>query len=83
LTGKPTAVVSASVSPNAAKWAHGDTVKSLGVAGAAVVENAHLHFGTIGQRFGETHPREDAEALTRLAAAVGALVEATEAVAAA
>lgn len=76
LKDKPVAVVSGSISPNAAKWAHGDTVKALGVAGAAVVEDAHLHFGTIGQRFVETHPVDDAEALTQLAATVGSLAEA-------
>jgi NAD(P)H-dependent FMN reductase len=71
---KPAAVVSASASPNAAKWAHGDTVKSLSVAGASIVEDAHLHFGTIGQRFAEATPAEDAEALAQLAGAVRALV---------
>ncbi|SRR6266568_3618026 len=77
--GKPAAVVSASISPNAAKWSHGDTVKALGVAGASVVESAHLHFGVIGQRFAEAHPRDDAEALTELAATVHELVEAVRA----
>jgi NAD(P)H-dependent FMN reductase len=77
---KPVAVVSASISQNAAKWAHGDTVKAVGVAGGAVVESAHLHFGTIGQRFGEAHPREDAEALIQLAAAITELVAARESV---
>ncbi|KZM70310.1 NAD(P)H-dependent oxidoreductase [Nocardia terpenica] len=76
---KAAAVVSASISQNAAKWSHADTVKALGVAGAKVVESAHLHFGTIGQRFAEAHPREDAEALTALAATVHELVEATRA----
>ncbi|NKY86162.1 NAD(P)H-dependent oxidoreductase [Nocardia veterana] len=74
IKGKPVAVISASISQNAAKWAHGDTVKAVGVAGGAVVESAHLHFGTIGQRFAEAHPRDDAEALTQLAAAVRDLV---------
>ncbi|MBF6446434.1 MULTISPECIES: NAD(P)H-dependent oxidoreductase [Nocardia] len=77
---KPVAVISASISQNAAKWAHGDTVKAVGVAGGTVVESAHLHFGTIGQRFGEAHPRDDAEALTQLAAAVTELVAARESV---
>ncbi|MEU2038161.1 NAD(P)H-dependent oxidoreductase [Nocardia niwae] len=77
IKAKPTAVVSASISPNAARWAHGDAVKALGVAGAQVVESAHLHFGVIGERFGATHPRDDAEALTQLAATVRDLVEAT------
>ncbi|WP_306357189.1 MULTISPECIES: NAD(P)H-dependent oxidoreductase [unclassified Nocardia] len=75
IKGKPTAVVSASISSNAAKWAHGDTVKALGVAGATVVENAHLHFGTIGNRFVDVHPADDAEALTQLAATVVSLAE--------
>ncbi|MEU2030280.1 NAD(P)H-dependent oxidoreductase [Nocardia amamiensis] len=77
ITGKPAAVVSASISPNAAQWAHGDAVKALGVAGAKVVESAHLHFGVIGERFASSHPRDDAEALTELASSVRDLVEAT------
>ncbi|WP_305779955.1 NAD(P)H-dependent oxidoreductase [Nocardia nova] len=80
IKGKPVAVISASISQNAAKWAHGDTVKAVSVAGGTVVESAHLHFGTIGQRFGEAHPRDDAEALTQLAAAVTELVAARESV---
>ncbi|GAA5062885.1 NAD(P)H-dependent oxidoreductase [Nocardia callitridis] len=75
IKGKPTAVVSASISPNAAQWAHADAVKSLGVAGGRVVESAHLHFGSIGERFAQTHPREDAEALTQLSATLRELVE--------
>lgn len=77
LKDRPAAVVSGSVSPNAAMWAHGDAVKALGVAGARVVENAHLHFAGFGERFAESHPREDAEALTQLGATVHALVQAT------
>jgi NAD(P)H-dependent FMN reductase len=74
LKDRSVAVVSGSMSPNAGQWAHGDAVKALGVAGAKVVESAHLHFGGFGQRFGEAHPREDAEALTQLAATVRELV---------
>ncbi|MEU4810895.1 NAD(P)H-dependent oxidoreductase [Nocardia fluminea] len=76
IKGKPVAVVSASISPNAAAWAHGDTVKSVGVAGGVVVESAHAHFATIGERFAQTHPAEDAEALTQLGATVHELVAA-------
>ncbi|MBF6214690.1 NAD(P)H-dependent oxidoreductase [Nocardia puris] len=79
IKGKPVAIVSASISPNAAQWAHGDAVKSVGVAGGVVVEGAHAHFGVIGQRFGEAHPREDAEALTQLGASVHELLEAVRA----
>jgi NAD(P)H-dependent FMN reductase len=77
IKGKPTAVISASISQNAAKWAHGDTVKALGVAGATVVEDATVHFGTIGQRFAEATPSQDAEALAQLAGAVDVLVAGT------
>ncbi|MGV9822170.1 NAD(P)H-dependent oxidoreductase [Nocardia xishanensis] len=76
LKDKAVAIVSASISPNAAQWAHGDAVKAVGVAGGKVVEAAHAHFGVIGERFGAAHPREDAEALTQLGATVHELVEA-------
>lgn len=76
LKGRATAVISASISSNAAKWSHADAVKALGVAGAVVVEDASLNFGGIGQRFGETHPADDAEALTQLAATVRLLAAA-------
>jgi hypothetical protein len=51
-------------------------VKALGVAGGVVVESAHAHFGVIGERFGASHPRDDAEALTQLGATVHELVSA-------
>ncbi|MFE3190309.1 NAD(P)H-dependent oxidoreductase [Nocardia sp. NPDC059240] len=76
LKDRPTAVISASISANAAKWSHDDAVKALGVAGATVVKEASLNFGGIGQRFVETHPADDAEALTQLAATVHLLATA-------
>ncbi|WP_433201353.1 NAD(P)H-dependent oxidoreductase [Nocardia sp. CA-107356] len=77
LADRPVAVVSGSISQNAGKWAHGDVVKALGVAGARVVDGAHLHFAGFGERFAQAHPREDAEALTQLGATVHELVQAT------
>lgn len=74
--GKPVAVVSGSISPNAAKWAHGDAVKAVGIAGGKVVEEAHLHFAGWGERFGANHPREDAATLSELTGVVRVLVEA-------
>ncbi|WP_040837080.1 NAD(P)H-dependent oxidoreductase [Nocardia brevicatena] len=73
---KPVAVVSASISRNAAKWAHGDAVKAVGVAGGKVVEAAHLHFAAIGERFATAHPSEDAEARQEIADALRVLVDA-------
>ncbi|MBF6354879.1 NAD(P)H-dependent oxidoreductase [Nocardia higoensis] len=77
LRDKPVGVVSASISPNAARWAHGDAVKAVGVAGGVVVEAAHAHFGEIGERFAAAHPGEDAEAVAELGASVRELVRAT------
>lgn len=77
LQGKPVGVVSASISPNAARWAHGDAVKVAGIAGGVVVESAHAHFGVIGERFAAVHPSEDAEAVAELGASVRELVQAT------
>ncbi|MQY29465.1 NAD(P)H-dependent oxidoreductase [Nocardia aurantia] len=82
IKGTPAAVISASISSNAAKWAHADTVKALGIAGAVVVEEATVHFGTIGQRFAEAVPSQDAEAIAELAGAVRELVERTARIAA-
>ncbi|WP_280462935.1 NAD(P)H-dependent oxidoreductase [Nocardia carnea] len=73
---KPVAILSGSISPNAAKWAHADAVKTVGVAGGKIVDEAHLHFATWGERFGVNHPREDAETLRELGEALRALVNA-------
>lgn len=74
IKGKPVAVVSASISPNAAKWAHADTAKAIGIAGATVIDEASLHFGATGARFAAAHPREDAETSAQLAASVRRIV---------
>lgn len=77
LKERPVAVVSASISPNAARWSHGDVVKALGVAGAAVVEDASLHFGKIGETFAEVHPQDHAETAELLGTTVRQLADAT------
>ena len=79
LKDKPVGVISASISSNAARWAHGDAVKAVGVAGGSVVEAAHAYFGTIGERFATAHPSEDADAVAELGASVRQLIEATRA----
>ncbi|NLE79251.1 MAG: NAD(P)H-dependent oxidoreductase, partial [Rhodococcus sp.] len=83
LAGKATAVVSASPSGNAAKWALEDTVKAVGIAGGKLVEGGSLSVGgTIG-KFGDAHPKEHAETagqltevLTNLVAGEKTLVDA-------
>ncbi|MFI5717993.1 NAD(P)H-dependent oxidoreductase [Nocardia sp. NPDC051750] len=76
ISGKPVAILSGSISPNAGKWAHGDSVKSVGIAGGKVVDSAHLHFASWGDTFGATHPREHAETQRELSEALQALVTA-------
>ncbi|NUS42510.1 MAG: NAD(P)H-dependent oxidoreductase [Mycobacteriaceae bacterium] len=74
---KPVALVSSSIGANAGKWAHGDGVKAVGIAGGAVVEAAHVHFGSSGERFAAAHPREDAAAVAELTASLRHLIDAT------
>ncbi|MBM4469400.1 FMN reductase, partial [Rhodococcus hoagii] len=74
---KPVAVISASPSPNAAKWAHDDARKALGIAGGNVLA-AELSIGGTIQKFGELHPRENAEVAQQVGGVVAALVEASK-----
>lgn len=73
ITGKPVAVIGATPSSYGGKWAHDDTRKSVGVAGATVVDGAEL---SLSWKDVDVHPRENDEvvesvrrALERLAAA--------------
>jgi len=78
LSGKPVAVVSASPSGNAAKWALEDTVKAVGIAGGTVAEGASLSVGGTFGKFGDAHAKEHAETATEIAGVVDALVHATK-----
>ncbi|NLU82020.1 NAD(P)H-dependent oxidoreductase [Rhodococcus sp. HNM0569] len=74
---KPVAVVSSSPSPNAAQWAHSDTRKAVGIAGGKVLEDVTLTIGETIGKFGDQHPRENAEVAQSIGAVVGSLVGAT------
>jgi NAD(P)H-dependent FMN reductase len=52
LSGIPTAVLAASISPRAAQWAREDAVRVLRVAGAAVIEDT-VGVGTVAEAFSE------------------------------
>lgn len=80
---KASAVISSSISPYGAKWAAQDVKRSLGIAGASVLEDVTLNFGPVGELFGEQHPREVADARAQIGAVVDALVDATRELAAA
>ncbi|GAA4803106.1 NAD(P)H-dependent oxidoreductase [Nocardioides caeni] len=78
LVGKPFGVVGATPTPYGGKWAHADTVRSAGIAGAVVVEEV-----TVSQSAIEVDPTTDADVRAKLVAAVTTLAEFAPAVSAA
>lgn len=78
LVGKPFGVVGATPTPYGGKWAHADTVRSAGIAGAKVVEDV-----TVSQSAIEVDPTSDPEVRAKLVTALGTLVAADEGVTAA
>ncbi len=74
---KPVAVISASPSGNGAKWAHDDACKAVGIAGGNVLKDIELTIGGVVDKFGSTHPRENAEVSAQISAVVSALVTAS------
>nr|WP_221634212.1 NADPH-dependent FMN reductase [Nocardioides luti] len=73
IKGKPFGVVGATPTPYGGKWAHADTARSAGIAGAVVVEDV-----TVSQSALEVDVLSDPEVLARLRAAVQTLVDYTE-----
>jgi NAD(P)H-dependent FMN reductase len=72
LKDKPLAVVGAALGQYGGVWAHDETRKSFGVAGARVVEGLKLSVPTAV--FNGRHPREDADTAANLREVVGKLV---------
>jgi NAD(P)H-dependent FMN reductase len=70
LVGKPFGVVGATPTPYGGKWAHADTARSAGIAGAKVVEDV-----TVSQSALEVDVLTDPEVLARLTNAVRLLVD--------
>jgi NAD(P)H-dependent FMN reductase len=70
VVGKPFGVIGATPTPYGGKWAHGDTARSAGIAGAIVVEDV-----TVSQPAVDVDPTTDPEVRAKLLAALGALVE--------
>jgi len=77
IKGKPFGVIGATPTPYGGKWAHQDTVRSAGIAGAVVVEDV-----TVSQSALEVDVLTDPEVLDRLVAAVRTLAEYDEVAAA-
>ena len=72
LKGKPLAVVGAALGRHGGAWAHAETRKSLGIAGAEVVESIKLSV-PIASLDG-AHPREKAELVSELREIIEKLV---------
>ena len=70
IVDKPFGVIGATPTPYGGKWAHGDTARSAGIAGAIVVEDV-----TVSQPAVEVDPTTDPEVRARLLAALSTLVE--------
>ena len=70
LVGKPFGVVGATPTPYGGKWAHADTARSAGIAGAVVLEDV-----TVSQSAVEVDVLNDPEVLERLQRAVRTLVD--------
>lgn len=75
IKGKPLAVIGAAHGRYGGVWAHDETRKSFGLAGARVVEDLTLSLPTA--ELGDRHPRENAEVSARLRDIVGKLVAET------
>ena len=70
LVGKPFGVVGATPTPYGGKWAHGDTARSAGIAGAVVVEDV-----TVSQPAVDVDPTTDPAVRAKLLDALARLVE--------
>ncbi len=77
IKGKPFGVVGATPTPYGGKWAHQDTARSAGIAGAVVVEDVTVSQSALGGDM-----LADPEVVARLAAAVQTLVDYDEVAAA-
>lgn len=72
LKGKPLAVVGAALGKYGGVWAHDETRKSFGIAGARVVEDVELSIPAAS--LDGKHPREHDELVSRLGEVIGKLV---------
>jgi NAD(P)H-dependent FMN reductase len=66
ISGTPAAVIGSAFGQFGGVWAHDDARKSLGIAGARVVEDVRLSIGGSVTRFAEIHPKDDAEVVEQL-----------------
>ncbi|MHA7240451.1 NAD(P)H-dependent oxidoreductase [Arthrobacter sp. TMS1-12-1] len=82
LSSKPAAVIGSAFGQYGGVWAHDEARRSLGVAGATVLDDARLSIGSSVTRFAELHPRDDAEVAGQVTDVLTALAGAAAPVAA-
>ena len=82
LTGTPVAVIGSAFGQYGGVWAHDDARKSLGIAGAIIVEDVRLAIGGSMTRFAEIHPKDDSEVVEQVHAVLSTLAAAPAAAAA-
>lgn len=82
LLNKPAAVIGSAFGQYGGVWAHDEARRSLGVAGAQVVDDAKLSIGGSITRFAEQHPKDDAEVSGQVIEVLSALAGAATPVAA-
>ena len=76
ISGKPVAVIGSAYGQFGGIWAQDEARKAFGIAGANVLDDVKLSIPGSVVRFAETHPRDDADAVERLAAVVAAVTAA-------
>ncbi|MFE9097526.1 NADPH-dependent FMN reductase [Streptomyces sp. NPDC007264] len=79
LTGKPVAVVGTAYGQFGGVWAQDEARKSLGIAGASVLQEAKLSIPGSVTRFAETHPADDSEVVEGITKVIAQLSEAAPA----
>ena len=77
LAGKPVAVIGSAFGQFGGVWAQDETRKSLGIAGARVLENISMAIPGSLIRFASLHPRNDQEVATQLVGVLEGLIAAT------
>lgn len=82
LSGKPAAVIGTAFGKFGGAWAHDEARRSLGIAGADVVEDVKLSVGGSLTRFAGKSPAEDPEVMEQVRSVLATLARASERVSA-
>ncbi|UWX98788.1 NAD(P)H-dependent oxidoreductase [Arthrobacter zhaoxinii] len=77
ISGMPTAVIGSAFGQYGGVWAQDDARKSVGIAGARVVEEVRLAIGGSVTRYDGIHPQDDPDTVAQLGEAVRVLADAS------